>query len=345
MLLIAEFTQSRGRYNCRMSPPREQPSPEIPRTFVWIPGDGLNAGCIKRMRNHFPRPAEPMGEAWFMGEERRMFYSLLGDLAELSLEELREPLEEIASGNSSFGPMDEWTVWYHYLLAQLVSRHAERSFDSLYQHLVATFIAVHPRRIGERYPGFADDARQTLGRCLMDPARWRGGRLAVPAPEDPFAGDKHAAFEWSVACGDFSAGMFFCAKYLTEDELDTWLDSVFAIRCPMWTTQLYSWLLAAHPLLTGRVVELAKLDSDPWTNIVWHGASSLRGDFSGVYEPPPSPLPLLPPDRCDSVLAGARRHLSEASYFAWLDAIKPYAYLETILGSTPSRFADVFDIA
>lgn len=24
--------------------------------------------------------------------------------------------------------------------------------------------------------------------------------------------------------------------------LDAWLDSVFAIHCPVWTTQLYSWL-------------------------------------------------------------------------------------------------------
>lgn len=297
------------------------------------------------MRNHFPLPAEPMGEAWFMSEQRCMFDELLGDLDAFTLEELRSPLEEIASGNSSFGPMDEWTAWYRYLLAQLVERHSERSFDSLYQHLVAAFIAVHPRGIDEVYPGFADDARHTLGRSLMDPSRWTGDRLAVPPPEDPFAGGRHAAFEWSVACGDFSAGVFFCAKYLIEDELDAWLDSIFAIRCPLWTTQLYSWLLAAHPLLTGRVLELADLDSDPWTNVVWHGAHVLKGDFSGVYEPSPSPLPLLSSERCESVLAGVRRHVSKASYFAWLDAIKPYAYLETVLADTPDRFADVFNIA
>jgi hypothetical protein len=328
-----------------MSSSRKHPQPEIPHPFVWRPGDGPHTGCIQRMREHFRRPAQPMGEAWFMGEKRRMFDSLLGDLDELPLEDLRSPLEEIASGNSSFGPMEEWTDWYRYLLAQLVPRHAERSYDSLYQHLVAAFIAVHPRGIDERYPGFADDARQTLGRCLMDPSRWVGDRLAVPAPEDPFAGDNHAAFEWSVSCGDFSAGMFFCAKYLIEDELDAWLDSVFAIRCPLWTTQLYSWLMAAHPLLTGQVQELAKLDRDASADIVWHVAHVLKGDYSGIYEPTPSPLPLLSPDRCEAVLAAARRHVSEASYFAWLDAIKPYVYLEATLGGEPSRFADVFNIA
>lgn len=272
-----------------------------------------------------------------------MFDSLLGNLDELSLEELRSPLEEIASGNSSFGPMDEWTDWYCYLLARLVPRHAERSFDSLYQHLVAAFLAVHPRGIVERYPGFADDARQTLGRCLMDPSRWEEDRLVAPAPEDPFAGGRSAAFAWSVACGDFSAGMFFCAKYLVDDELDEWLDSAFAIHCPLWTTQLYTWLLAAHPLLTGQTPELANLDSGS-TEIVWNGAHVLKGDFSGVYEPTASPLHLLSPERCEAVLAAARRNVSEASYFAWLDAIKPYAYLEATLAGEPSRFAQVFNI-
>lgn len=316
--------------------------PDIAHPFVWRPGDGPNGGCLQRMRHHVRRPAQPMGEAWFMGEERKMFDFLLADLEGFSLEELRVPLEEIASGNSCFGPMDEWTNWYQYLLAQLVSRHLEQSFDSLYQRLVTAFIAVSPRGIDEPYPGFADDARQTLGRCLMDPTRWAGERLAVPVPKDPFTDQR--SFAWSVACGDFSAGMFFCAKYLASDELAAWLDSVFAIRCPLWTTQLYGWLLEAYPLLSGRVVELAALDTDNSAEVAWLGTHVLQGDFSGVYEPSPSPLPLLSQDRCQAVLAAAQRNVSQTCFFAWLDAIKPYAYLETLLGSMPSRFADVFGI-
>jgi hypothetical protein len=323
---------------------RKHSRPKLAYPFVWRPADGPSADCLERMRDQFRRPVAPMGEAWFMGDQRRMFDLLLKNLDELSLEQLREPLEEIASGNSSFGPMDEWTAWFHYLLAQLIPRHADRSFDSLYQHLVTAFIAVHPRGIEETYPGFGDDVLWTLGRCLMDPSRWIGDRLAVSAPEDPSAGGRNAAFEWHVVCGDFSAGMFYCSKYLDRDELDAWLGSVFAITCPLWTTQLYSWLLGAHPLLTGSVLELGKLKDDPSTNVVWHGAHVLHGDFSGVHQPSPSPLPLLSSDRREAVLAAARRHISEASYFAWLDAIKPFTYLESELGAMPSRFAEVFEI-
>lgn len=328
-----------------MSDRRKLSTPQIQIPFVWRPRMGLHTGCLQRLRENFQRPSEPMGEAWFMSKERRMFDWLLGDLDLFTLEDLRQPLEEIASGNSSFGPLQEWTDWYRYLLAQLVTRHYERSFDSLYQHLVTAFIAVHPRGIEDAYVGYGDDARHTLGRCLMDPSRWTGGRLSVRAPEDPFAGGRHAAFAWSTACGDFSAGMFFCAKYLDEGELDAWIDSAFAIQCPLWTTQLYTWLLEAYPLLCGRVMQLADLDADSSTKVTWLGSHVLRGDFSGVYEPAPPPLPLLSTTRCEAVLAGARKHVSEAGFFAWLDAIKPYTYLETMLGDKPNRFAEVFNIA
>lgn len=279
-----------------------------------------------------------------MGEDRHMYVALLGDLARCSREELHAPLEEIASGIASFGPMDEWIDWYRYLLAHLVTRHLEQSFDSLYQSLVTAFIAVHPRDIEEPYPGFADDARHTLGRCLMDPSRWNGARLAVAAPQDPFAHPDHR-FAWSVACGDFSAGMVFCAKYLAIEEVPAWLDSAFAIRCPLWATQLYGWLLGAYPLLSGHVLQLAALDNDAASEVVWPGAHVLKGDFSGDHAAPGAPLPLLAPPRCHAVLDAVRRHVSQARYFAWLDAIKPHPYLETLLGGMPSRFAEVFEIA
>ena len=286
-----------------------------------------------------------MGEAWFMGDERLMFDYLLGNLDECLLDNLIRPLEEIALGNSCFGPRDEWTRWYRYLLAQLVTRHAERSYYRLYQHLVTAFIALNPRGIVEPYPGFAEDAMQTLGRCLMDPSRWAGEQFAVSAPEDPLAGTGNVDWDWDAASGDFSAALFLCAKYLPEDELPAWLDSVFAIRCPLWTTQLHVWLLDAYPLLSGAILELGEFKIESESNVQWDGAHVLHGDFSGIYTPEPKPIPLLSPSRREAVLASAQRNVSEERYFAWLDGIKPYAYLEASLYDKPSKFAEVFRVA
>src|SRR5262245_14259846 len=75
--------------------------------FVWQPGVGRDPDALARLRTQFRRPPEPMGEAWFMGERRRMFHELGGDLGQISAGDLQKPLQEIASGTSSFGPMAE----------------------------------------------------------------------------------------------------------------------------------------------------------------------------------------------------------------------------------------------
>ncbi len=69
-----------------------------------------------------PGLVRTMGEAWFMGTEREMYPELLGDLNAVAIEDLQKPLGEIASGTSSFGPMEEWHSWFHYLLGQVLPR-------------------------------------------------------------------------------------------------------------------------------------------------------------------------------------------------------------------------------
>jgi hypothetical protein len=101
-----------------------------------MPGTGYDVRALGRLKAHFKRPRAAMGEAWFMGDERKEFPELRGDLAVLSCRELQDSLQEIASGTSSFGPMDEWTEWYHYLMPNLVPRSHESFVDSLLEYLI-----------------------------------------------------------------------------------------------------------------------------------------------------------------------------------------------------------------
>jgi hypothetical protein len=128
----------------------------------------IDSAALERLRSYFRRPSEPMGEAWFMGAERRMFRELLGNLDKLSASELQQPLGAIASGTSSFGPQQEWSTWYHYLLGAVLPRSHESFVSYLLEDLVVGFMALYPSGVyREPYKGF-DDSLLTLGRCMMD---------------------------------------------------------------------------------------------------------------------------------------------------------------------------------
>jgi hypothetical protein len=319
-----------------MSRFHKAPSPDIPHTFAWHPGEGPLPACAARMRERIRKPTEPMGEAWFMGEKRRMYTELSGDLEALPEDALTKPLFEIASGTGSFGPMPEWDLWCRYLVARLAHGHGAGSFSDLYPALVTAFLVVHPQGIDEMYGGYGDDVRHTLGHWLMHPARWRDGRLALAPPEGQGSG-----WQWYRAGHELSVAMFFCAKTVPEEELGAWLDSAFAIDCPLWLTQLVWWFVGADALLAGRVAQVARLADDGGSDILWMDAHTLHGRYATGIKAADLP-PFLSPARRAALVAAVCRNVDEARYFAWLDAIKPYETLQWELGTVPSQFAALY---
>jgi hypothetical protein len=210
------------------------------KPFTWVPGIGPDAGALARMEKFFPKPSEPMGEAWFMSEKRKMFPSLCKKkVTSISTKYLLDCLEEIA-GTSAFGPQAEWDSWYHYLLPRLIPRAFENYLrEYLVENLVTAFVTLYPVDIAERYPGFLEDVLSTLGQALMDPSLWEGeeivvGRMLHCSWED----DPKWPWGWHEASVDFSSLMFFCWKYLDANQIDAWLRSVFAIRSAHWRAQL-----------------------------------------------------------------------------------------------------------
>ncbi|UUZ46942.1 hypothetical protein LP420_25155 [Massilia sp. B-10] len=101
----------------------------------------MDAAALERLQRHAARPAEPMGEAWFMSDDRQMFDALAGDLSRLDIDYLKKALNEIASGTSAFGPYAEWQSWYHYLLGRILPRAHEASLGSLLESLINGFFA------------------------------------------------------------------------------------------------------------------------------------------------------------------------------------------------------------
>ncbi|GGF75927.1 hypothetical protein GCM10007301_39890 [Azorhizobium oxalatiphilum] len=307
--------------------------------MLWIPGTGPDGPALARLCAAFPRPAVPMGEAWFMGETRRMFPALMGDPAAVPVGELAAALEEIASGTAAFGPREEWRDWLHYLLPRLVPRAHEAHVAALAETLVTAFISQHPGgAVDPAHPGFRADVLTTLGRCLMAPACWPQGRLdpgfalGKPAPEP-------GGWAWAQAGGRLSALLFLCVKYLEPAEIGPWAASFLAIDDPLWRAQLTVWLVGAHPLLTGTIAQPADLPESHHPAIDWDWSHVLTGRIPASEA---APAPFLPPANGAALVAAVRASLTPEMYEGWLTAFAADPALEAELGDLPFGFYGLY---
>ncbi|MEO7497005.1 MAG: hypothetical protein ABIT83_14560 [Massilia sp.] len=312
-------------------------------SFVWAPGSGYDALALERIRAHFPRPSRPMGEAWFMNDERVMFDRLLGDLDVMTTRELQEPLREIASGTMSFGPFDEWTQWYHYLLGQLVPRSHERYDGYLLEYLVNGFISLYPSALdGEPYPGFRDDALLTLGRCMMDGVCWVGEGINLGVALHDGAARELPPSRWDRASGDLSAPLFFCLKYLPAASIPAWLRSVLDIPSAYWQAQLLVWLAGAHGILDGQLAWPTEWDLADRPDISWAWSHVLRGQLCLPTGELALRTPMLPEENRIETLRVLAQELTEERYLAWLDNIDHQPFLLQELEEIPSRFEQLY---
>lgn len=298
------------------------------RPFLWKPGHGPDGAVIERLQKHSPRPREPMGEAWFMGEKREMFdYLLRGDLSGLELSQLSRPLEEVASGNSCFGPMREWHEWLLFLLPRLIvesmSPHRRRLQELLVSAVMSEYWDV--TQPGP-YREFHSDLLHSLGQVIMDRSKWSNGSpilgRVLHAPSDA----SNAPWGWWEASGDLSSSLFFCLKYLGPERIGAWVRSVVAIEDPHWMAQLLVWLEGAQSLL--RTPGLQPKDvfmREP--RVDWESSHVLDGNYGADRSPSVLKSPLLPSANKQAFLAAVREVLSEEALQQWRQEIGRIDYL------------------
>src|SRR5262252_1559492 len=139
--------------------------------YQWIPGCGPSATSLKRMGEQIKRPEEPMGEAWFMSEERHLYSEMMEqDPLKLSIRYLKDVLWEIASGTKCFGHLEEWDQWFQFLLPALVEK-SHAGFEFL-EDTIGAFFNVFDNGITEIYDGFRDDVISSLSLCMMKGELW-----------------------------------------------------------------------------------------------------------------------------------------------------------------------------
>ena len=280
-----------------------------------------------------------------MDTKRHMFEYLLDDIETLPVSRLQEPLQEIASGTSSFGASDEWATWYHYLLAALIPRSHESHVDYLLEHLITGFISQYPNGVeNEPYRGFRDDAINTLGRCIMDSYCWQGSDIVIGRILHRSNNNPKRVWCWWNASGDFSASLFFCLKYLSVSSISAWLRSVLRLESPHWRAQLIVWLVGAYGIIHSKITWPSEFNINDRPDVSWAWSHCLRRDLgypAGAGMPLLSST-LLPDDNRIEALRVLGEELTEDRLIEWLTSIAAFPYLVSELAEIPATFEHLY---
>lgn len=298
-----------------------------------MPEQGPDHTALDSMIAAFPKPSVPMGEAWFMGSEREMYPKLLGDLDALPDDDIMRPLEEITSGSSSFGLLGEWVEWYHYMLPRLLTRRWERTYFQPAERLFSAFMCQHPdAESTSPYSRFRVDALNTLGRYIMSPHFWPAGELDAVNCLSKRTGPNGVA-GWCNAGNLLSASVFFCAKYLSANDVEGWFRSAVAIPNRYWQVQMMTWLTGAHPILTGEIRQPAEFPETGTFDVTWDWSHVIRGGEADH--------PFLPPKNREIIVQVARGMEAEA-FFEDLWTDPTMGAIEAELAGMPARFLQLY---
>lgn len=300
--------------------------------FQWTPGDGPDSQAIARLQDHFKRPEKAMGEAWFMGETRTIYDSLLDtDIADWPAEELETLFEEISTGLVHLGHADVWADWYGYLLPRCVPRAFEHHIYYLIEYLATACMAVMPASSTPwGYPSFREDALATIGKAIMAPALWPDGpRTSVGCLHTTETVPTGCPI-WGWASGDFSVSMFFCLKYLLPEDVPAWTKSVFAIPCPRWRAQLLVWLVGAKAIVDGTISQPTKLGRHHTPNVGWAWSHIIDGQNAAYDESAENQagrIEFLPKSNRLLFDETAANILDESLLSEWLESMMEFEYL------------------
>lgn len=279
-----------------------------------------------------------------MGVERRMFTELSGDMESLSAYDLQKPLEEIASGTSAFGPLEEWTSWYHHLLGALLPRSHEHFVDYILEYLITGFMALHPNGIQQSpYQNFREDVLNSLGSAIMDGSCWNDGDIAIGKILHRSNNNPNRVWCWWDASGDMSSSMFFCLKYLPQYMVADWFRSTLAIPSPHWRAQMIAWLAGSHAILSNEEKWPSEWKIEARPSVSWAWSHCLNPEIATRDRGSEEPMMSLLPDMSKlEVIRVVREHFTEGVFLDWLSSIAELSYLETELAEIPATFERLY---
>ena len=216
--------------------------------FGWIPGIPLNTDALDRLKQNFSRPTEPPPGTWTLSNVDYANWIIETDPNDLDTDSVRRYLDETGSGFTSFpewqSGISTWTATFHYLLPYLIERCLDCETFHQQQYLLSDLInylmTVHSGEVPELYIGYREDILSTLGQIFMIPTNWDENDLSSEIIEE-------IRICWQDGYRDevyevISAPMFFCLRFLTPSEIESWSRSLFSINGRHWHYIFLHWL-------------------------------------------------------------------------------------------------------
>lgn len=305
-------------------------------SYKWIPGRGPDIVALERMRAHFPKPSEPMGESWFISKTRFLWTDLMDKpLSDFPADQWESVLWDI-SGTGNFGHLEEWDLWFRFLLPELIERHD--SHWRMFENIVNAFFNIFDQGITEEYEGFRNDVFNTLPRCLMKPEYWIDWVDEVskqPFKRALFLSHLNAPNDWHCrgAHGEFSAVMFFCLRYLKPEEIGSWVESLTTIQDPYWRGHLLVWLLGFHELVSKPPITFRKFEKTV-PKLEWYNSFLTRA-WQDSNE-------FLSSQNIEVFLSEIRARISPEVLLRWVDDFAAQPKLADHLFDTPDLYFDKF---
>ncbi len=305
--------------------------------YQWIPGRGPLAPSLKRMREQIKRPDQPMGEAWFISEERFLYVEMMEqDPLKLSDRYLQGVLWEIASGTKSFGHLEEWDQWFQFLLPALI----ERSHEGWHflEDAMTTFFNIFDNGVTEIYDGFRDDVISSLSLCLMKGELWSDWvdeltKLKTRRPD--FLANGAMPHNWNCreTNPEVSVSMFFCMKYLRPEEITSWVKSLVGINDPFWRAHLLVWLVGFDDFMKKSPATKQRIKK---------ALPVIRWQHDFLTEPASNEIDFLPEANVRAFFDNVRQEIDSEVLFHWIDSFSQRPALQDTLWDVPDIYFDKF---
>jgi len=209
--------------------------------FKWIPNTQLDEIALNRLKKNFPKPDKPPTRSWFMGDIQYLDGFIDTPPEQIREYKIRKFLFEASCGLVIFPDVEFavklWDAWYWYLLPYLLGNPKQLNN---YGMTVTMFMLLFPSTIDEKYKGFRQDIFHIMGHRLMFSDYWEDDDLSYEMRKNEYEANVF------LVKGDFfnhlSPFMFFCIKYLSDDQIDEWVYSLLDIKGIHWRYQLMNWL-------------------------------------------------------------------------------------------------------